>query len=682
MKQTFYLWLAIPMVFVMSCKSKNSNSGDDTVAKRTVFFDKTGMDTTVKPGDNFFDYANGAWMKKAVIPASESDWGSFTTLYNDNETNLHKILDDLSSKDNAAGSTEQKVGDLFKSGMDTVAIEKLGYDPIKPQLAKIAAVKDYKGLVKLAADGFKDGNGFLFGFGIGPDDKISTKNAAQFYQTGLGLPNRDYYFNTDTTSAGIRAKYVKYIAKLFTLTGVDAATAAKKADGIMKLETAIAQSHSTPVELRDPVKNYHKITTTDFQKLIPDVDLKDAFSRMELNTDTVLVSQPKYYQALDGLLKTTPIDVWKDYATYGELTGNATLLSKNFRDAHFDFFGKVLYGSKVQRERWKTVVDQVDGGLGELLGQIYVEKYFTPDAKKRMLDLVKNLQSVYRQRIQNLDWMSPETKKKALEKLDAFTIKIGYPDKWKNYDDVTIDKGTYFANEVSIAKHEYNEMIKKEGKPVDKTEWGMTPPTVNAGYNPSANDITFPAGILQYPFFDKDADDAVNYGAIGMVIGHEMTHGFDDQGSQYDKNGNLNVWWKPEDAAKFKKKVQVVVDQFNKDTLLGMRVNGQLTTGENMADMGGITIAYQAFKNTPEGKSDTKIDGLTPDQRFFLGFAQIWRVKARDEYMRTRIATDPHSPEIFRVNGPLSNFEPFYKTFNVKPGDKLYRPENERVNVW
>jgi len=682
MKKTSYLWLAIPMVFVMSCKSKNSTGGDDTVAKRTVFFDKTGMDTTVKPGDDFFDYANGTWMKKTVIPASESDWGSFTTLYNDNETNLHKILDDLSSKDNAAGSTEQKVGDLFKSGMDTVAIEKLGYDPIKPQLAKIAAVKDYKDLVKLAADGFKEGDGFLFGFGIGPDDKISTKNAAQFYQTGLGLPNRDYYFNTDTTSAAIRAKYVKYIAKLFTLTGIDAATATKKADGIMKLETAIAQSHSTPVELRDPVKNYHKMTTADFQKLVPDIDLKDVFSRMELNTDTVLVSQPKYYQTLDGLLKTTPIDVWKDYATYGELSGNATLLSKNFRDAHFDFFGKVLYGSKVQRERWKTMVDQVDGGLGELLGQIYVEKYFTPDAKKRMLDLVKNLQGVYRQRIQNLDWMSPETKKKALDKLDAFTIKIGYPDKWKNYDDVTIDKGTYFANEVSIAKHDYNENIKKEGKPVDKTEWGMTPPTVNAGYNPSANDITFPAGILQYPFFDKDADDAVNYGAIGMVIGHEMTHGFDDQGSQYDKNGNLNVWWTPEDAAKFKKKVQVVIDQFNSYTLLGTHVNGSLTTGENMADMGGITIAYQAFKNTPEGKSDTKIDGLTPDQRFFLGFAQIWRLKTRDEYMRTRIATDPHSPEIFRVNGPLSNFEPFYKTYNVKPGDKLYRPENERVNVW
>jgi len=682
MRKTHYLWLAIPVVFAVSCKSKSQSGGDDTVAKRTVFFDKTGMDTTVKPGDDFFDYANGTWMKKTVIPASESDWGSFTTLYNDNETNLHKILDDISSKDNAAGSNEQKVGDLFKSGMDTVAIEKLGYDPIKPQLAKIAAVKDYKDLVKLAADGFKDGDGFLFGFGIGPDDKISTKNAAQFFQTGLGLPNRDYYFNKDTASAGIRAQYVKYIAKLFTLTGVDAATATKKADGIMKLETAIAQSHSTPVELRDPVKNYNKMTTTDFQKMMPNVDLKDAFSRMELSTDTVLVGQPKYYQTLNQLLKTTPIDVWKDYVTYGELSGSATLLSKNFRDAHFDFFGKVLYGSKVQRERWKTMVDQVDGGLGELLGQIYVEKYFTPDAKKRMLDLVKNLQSVYRQRIQNLDWMSPETKKKALDKLDAFTIKIGYPDKWKKYDDVTIDKGTYFANEVSIAKHNYNENIKKEGKAVDKTEWGMTPPTVNAGYNPSANDITFPAGILQYPFFDKDADDAVNYGAIGMVIGHEMTHGFDDQGSQYDKNGNLNVWWTPEDAAKFKKKVQVVIDQFNKYELLGMHVNGSLTTGENMADMGGLTIAYQAFKNTPEGKSDTKIDGLTPDQRFFLGFAQIWRVKSRDAYMRTRISTDPHSPEIFRVNGPVSNFEPFYKTFNVKPGDKLYRPENERVNVW
>jgi putative endopeptidase len=596
---------------------------------------------------------------------------------------LHTILENVSAQDNPAGSKEQKVGDLYKSGMDTVAIEKLGYDPIKPRLAAINAVTDYKGLVKLAADGFKTGDGFLFGFSVGPDDKISTKNAAHFDQTGLGLPDRDYYFKTDTASVSIRAKYVKYIANIFTLTGVDPATASAKAAGVMKLETAIAQSHLSPVDLRDPVKNYHKLTMVEFQKQVPDIDLTDAFNRMGLKIDTVLVGQPQYYVALDGLLKSTPIQVWKDKATYDEISGSASLLSKKFRDANFDFFSKVLYGQKVQHERWKTMAETVDGGLGELLGQLYVEKYFTPEAKKRMLDLVNNLQSVYRLRIQNLDWMSPETKKKALEKLDAFTKKIGYPDKWKTYDDVTIDKNTFFANEQSISMHDYNVMMKKVGKPVDKTEWGMTPPTVNAYYNPAFNEIVFPAGILQLPFFDKDADDAINYGGIGMVIGHEMTHGFDDQGRQYDKDGNLKDWWTPEDAAKFKAKVQVVIDQYSKYTVLdGLHVNGALTQGENLADIGGLTIAYQAFKNTPEGKSNTKIDGFTPDQRFFLGFAQIWRLKTRDEAMRSRISGDPHSPEIFRVNGPAYNLEGFYKAFNIQPGAKLYRPVSERVNVW
>jgi putative endopeptidase len=679
MKASSYLWLAIPAVIAVSCTNKSKTDVPD----RTVFFDKTGMDTTVKPGDNFFLYASGTWLKKTDIPPSETGWGSFYTLYDDNQKNLRKILDEVSAANNPTGSKEQKVGDLYASGMDTVAIEKLGYEPVKPLLAKIASVKDYKQLIDLSADGFKDGDGFLFGFYVAPDDRISTKNAVNFSQAGLGLPNRDYYFKTDSASQNIRKQYVKYIAKLFTLTGTDAATAAKQADDILKLETEIAKSHSTPVELRDPVKNYNKFTVTDFQKLIPDIDLKDVLNRLEVKTDTILVGQPKYYEALDALLKSQPIDVWKNKLKATALNDAANSLSKDFRDARFEFYGKTLSGQKVQKERWKKMVSNVDGSLGELLGQLYVEKYFTADAKKRMLDLVNNLQSVYRSRIEKLDWMSPGTKKLALAKLDAFTKKIGYPDKWKKYDDVVIDRGTYYANLQSVAKHDYKEMINKLGKPVDKTEWGMTPPTVNAYYNPAFNEIVFPAGILQYPFFDKDADDAINYGAIGAVIGHEMTHGFDDQGRQYDKDGNLKDWWTPEDASKFKTKVQVIIDQFNKYTLLNdLHVNGSLTQGENLADIGGLTIAYQAFKNTPEGKSDKKIDGFTPDQRFFLSFGQIWRIKDRDETMRMRISTDPHSPEMYRVNGPLSNMPEFYKAFNVKPGDKLYRPENERVKVW
>ncbi len=674
---------AIPVVILASCDQKKQASVTDDVPKRTVFFDKAGMDTTVKPGDNFFLYASGAWMKKTVIPASERGWGSFYTLYDDNQKNLHNILDQLTKQENAGGSKEQKVADLYTSGMDTAAIEKLGYEPIMPLLVKISAVKDYKQLINLSADGYKDGDGFLLGFYVSPDDKISTKNIAHFDQAGLNLPNRDYYFNTDSATVKIRAEYVKYIAKLMTLTGVDAKIADKKAVDILKLETMIAKAHLTPTELRDPVKNYNKFTVAELQKQVPDIDLKDVFKRMDLNADTVLVGQPNYFKALDALLKSQPIELWKDKAAFTALNDAAPALSKSFRDAHFEFHGKVLSGQKQPQERWKTVVESVDGGLGELLGQLYVDKYFTADAKERMLKLVNNLQSVYKSRIEKLDWMGPETKAKAIAKLDAFTKKIGYPDKWKNYDDVEINKATYYSNLQSIARHNYKETIKKAGKPVDKTEWGMTPPTVNAYYNPTFNEIVFPAGILQFPFFDKDADDAINYGAIGAVIGHEMTHGFDDQGRQYDKDGNLKDWWTSADAAKFKARAQVMIEQYNKFTVLNnLHVNGSLTQGENLADIGGIAIAYEAFKNTAEGKSDAKIDGFTPDQRFFLSFGQVWRIKTRDETMRMRISTDPHSPEMYRVNGPLSNTPAFYKAFDIKPGDKLYRPENARVKVW
>lgn len=681
MQLSKWVFMALPALMIGACKNKTADSSD--APKRTVFFDKSGMDTTIKPGNDFFSYANGKWMKETKIPPSETGWGSFYTLDDDNLKNLHKILDEVSATDNTAGSTQQKVGDLYKSGMDTAAIEKLGYEPVKPLLAKISAVKNYKELVALAADGYKDGDGFLFGFYVSPDDKISNKNVAHFDQTGLDLPNRDYYFKTDSASKKILADYVKYIAKLFTLTGVDAATAAKKADGILTLETAIAQSHLTPVQLRDPVKNYNKFLVSDFQKQIPDIDIADVFKRIGLKTDTVLVGQPAYYKALDGLLKTQPIAVWKDKAAFDALNDASRYLSKNFREARFDFFGKTLSGQKQEKERWKTVAYDVDGGIGELLGQLYVEKYFTPDAKARMLALVNNLQSVYKDRIEKLDWMSAETKKRALEKLAAFTKKIGYPDKWKNYDDVQINKDTYYENNVSIAKHNYKVSINKVNIPVDKTEWGMTPPTVNAYYNPTFNEIVFPAGILQFPFFDKNADDAINYGAIGAVIGHEMTHGFDDQGRQYDKDGNLKDWWTKADADQFKKRVDVMINQYNGFTVLNnLHVNGRLTQGENLADIGGVAIAYQAFKNTPEGKSDTKIDGFTPDQRFFLSFAQVWRLKNSDETMRMRISADPHSPEMYRVNGPLSNTPAFYKAFDIKPGDKMYRDEKDRVKVW
>ena len=681
MKFKNLIWIAMPAMLGTACKQGDGKSAEP--GARTVFFDKSGMDTTVRPGDDFFKYASGAWIKKTEIPASETGWGSFFTLYDDNQKNLHTILDEITKKEHDKGSNEQKIGDLYTSGMDTLAIEKLGYEPVKPLLAKIAAVKDYKQLLSLAADGFKEGDGFLFGFYVAPDDKNSTKNMAQFAQAGLGLPNRDYYFNSDEATKKIRAAYVTYITKLFTLSGTDPATAAKNAANVLKLETEIAKSHSTPVELRDPVKNYNKFAFADLQKQLPDIDLKDIFKRMDVDADTILVGQPKYYKTLNTLLKSQPIEIWKTKLTFEALNGSSTLLSKGFRDANFEFYGKVLNGQKVPKERWKTMLSATDNGVGELLGQVYVEKYFTPEAKKRMKDLVDNLQAVYKSRIEKLDWMSNATKEKALAKLGAFTKKIGYPDKWKKYSDVEISKDAYYKNMQSVARHNYKEMVEKVGKPVDKEEWGMTPPTVNAYYNPSFNEIVFPAGILQFPFFDKNADDAINYGAIGAVIGHEMTHGFDDQGSQYDKDGNLKVWWTPEDAAKFKKKTQSVAGQYDKFTILdNLHVNGNLTLGENLADIGGVAIAYQAFKNTPQGKGNEKVDGFTPDQRFFLSFAQVWRIKMRDEASRMRINTDPHSPAQYRVNGPLSNTDAWYKAFNIKPGDKLFRPENERVKIW
>jgi putative endopeptidase len=661
-------------------KDKGSTAGKEV---RTEFFDKSGMDTTVNPGDNFFLYANGQWMKKTQIPKTETGWGSFYTLYNDNIKSLDEILINASKEEHPKGSLEQKVGDFYASGMDTLAIEKLGYTPLKPLLAKIDALKDYKDVLNFAAEGYKDGNGDLFGFYVGPDDKISTKNAVNFSQSGITLPERSYYFNNDAQTKKIRTEFLKYMTQLFVLTGSTKEEAAKYADNVLKLETSIANSHSTPVELRDPQKNYNKYYVADFQKLTPDMDWKALLGKMELKTDTILVGQPKYYQALNNLLKSQPIEVWKEKLKFDAINSATPALSKDFRTARFEFFGKTIQGLKEPKERWKAIVSSTDGNIGELLGQLYVKEHFTPEAKKRMLELVDNLQKVYKSRIEKLDWMSPVTKQKAVDKLQAFIKKIGYPDKWKKYDDVEITRGNYYANLQSADKHAYKEMINKLGKPVDKTEWGMTPPTVNAYYNPSIKEIVFPAGILQFPFFDFGADDAINYGAIGAVIGHEMTHGFDDQGRQYDKDGNLKDWWTAGDATKFKDKAKKVTDLYNGFTLLdNQHVNGELTLGENLADIGGLAIAYEAFKLTSQGKSDKKIDGFTPDQRFFLSFAQVWRIKSRDESMRVRLKTDPHSPEMFRVNGPVYSMEPFYKAFNIPATAKMYVAPANRVGVW
>jgi len=670
-----HLLLAGILLILASCK----NNGDDN----KQFFDKAGMDTTVQPGDNFFRYANGGWIKTSKIPDDESGWGGFYTLYEENLKKLRTILDETSAKkDNPKGSAEQKVGDFYASGMDTMAIEKAGYEPLKPMLAKIDAVKDYKELISLLADNAKEGDGDLVGFYVGADERNSAKNILILYQRGTTLPEKDYYTKTDPITVNQRNKLVEHATKYFEMTGEDEATAKTGAASVLALETMIAKSHLTPVEQRDPIRNYNKMSVADFEKISPNVGWKNTFEKMGIKTDSINVQQPKYYEALSTLLASQPIAVWKQKVKFDYISDNASLLSKAFRDERFAF-GKLFSGAKTQPERWKKMVSMSDNGLKDLLGQLFVEKYFPPEAKKRMDELVNNLQAAFKARISKLDWMSDSTKQKAQEKLAAFLKKIGYPSKWKSYDDVVISRDHFYDNNRSIAKHDYKESIDKIGKPVDKTEWGMTAPTVNAYYNPTFNEIVFPAGILQFPFFEMKADDAINYGGIGLVIGHEMTHGFDDQGRQYDAVGNLKDWWLPKDGDMFKTKTKGVVNQYNQFLVLDtIHVNGELTLGENLADIGGLAIAYDAFKMTDQGKSDMKIDGFTPDQRFFLGFAQAWRSVNRPEIVRTWITTDPHSPDEYRVLGPLSNFEPFYKAFGVTEKNKMYRQPADRAKIW
>jgi len=659
----------------------NENSTMTTASR--VYLDTSAMNTSIKPGDNFFLYVNGKWIDKATIPASESEAGSFLDLYNNTKDNLHHLLDSISTLKTKPGSIEQKVADYYASGMDTTTIEKRGYDPVKPILAEIDAIKDPAGVMQFVTEQYKTGNALLFNGYVGADDKNSAMNIAVFSQGGLGLPDRDYYFKTDPANEKVVTAYKTYLQKLFTLTGDDSVAAQKKVMAIYALEKNMASSHKTNVQLRDPESNYHMIKMDALAKTDATFGWKNTLAGLGMNTDSVNVQQPEFYAKLNDLLRTTPIDTWKDYLRAHTLSNYANALSSPFVQASFDFYNKALSGQSEMKPRWDKMVRSTDGNLGEALGQLYVERYFTADAKKRMLDMVNNLETAFEARIGKLDWMSDSTKAIAKDKLHAFLKKIGYPDKWRDYSKVDIDKGKFFENRVSASKNEYSYNINKLGKPVDKMEWGMTPPTINAYYNPSINEIVFPAGILQFPFFDPNADDAINYGGIGMVIGHEMTHGFDDQGAQYDKNGNLKNWWNAQDNEKFKAKTKEVNALYNSFTVLdSVHINGELTTGENMADIGGICIAYDAFKMTKEGQDTTKIDGFTPDQRFFISFAQIWRSKEKDEYARMLINVDPHSPAMYRVNGPLMNFTPFYTAFNVQPGEKMYVPDDKRIKIW
>lgn len=677
LKQILGSLVLICCIGISSCKTGANNSEEQHFIK-TVYFD-----SSVDPADNFFLYVNGGWLDTATIGKTDSRIGAFVELRDSNRAHLKLILETAAASDAAKGTIQQKVGDFYTSGMDTTAINALGYAPVKPTLQKIEQIKTEEDIARFTADQYSQLNRLLYIGFVAADPKNSDINILQFHQGGLGLPDRDYYFKDDPATKKIVAAYKDYIAKLFQLTGVDAQAARQKAENIYALEKKMATAHKTQVELRDPNANYHKMAVIDFDKKVPHLYIAEGLKQLGIDTDTINVSQPEYFDKLNTLIASEPMDLWKDYLTFHTLDHYAPLLSSDFEIAHFAYHDKALSGQQEMKPRWERITGLTNRVLGEALGQLYVEKYFDEAAKQRMQELVDNLEESFSKHIDAVEWMSDSTKLAAQSKLRSFVRKIGYPEKWRDYSKVNITEDDFFGNVAAAEKNEFEFYMNKIDQPVDKTEWHMTPPTVNAYYNPSANEIVFPAGILQYPFFDPQADDAINYGGIGMVIGHEMTHGFDDQGAQFDKDGNLKMWWTKEDYANFQGKANKVIEQYNSFTVLdSLHIKGALTNGENIADLGGISIAYDAFQRTEQAQDSTKINGFTPDQRFFISFAQIWRSKYKDEALRHQVNTNHHSPPVWRVNGPLMNFTPFYKTFDVQPGDGMYKPDSLRIKIW
>jgi predicted metalloendopeptidase len=659
------------------------------VEKNPSPLDPTNMDPSVKPADDFFLYADGGWIKRTEIPPEYTRWGSFNELIEKNNDALHDIAEKAqhTAVDSRMAPETEKVGDFYASGMDERMIEAQRAKPLDQEFKAIDAIKDRNDLLKEIAHFHTIGAGVLFDFGSLADSKDSSHELAQASQGGLGLPDRDYYTKTDDASKKLRDQYVEHVAKMLTLLGEPATSASEDAKKILALETKLAEASRTRVQLRDPQKNYNKMTVNELQQLTPDWNWTDYFKNIDLLTpENVNVHQPEFFKTANEIFKSTPLEDWKAYLRWHLINDAAGELSKDFVDEDFNFNERIMRGAQQIKPRWKRVVTSENGAIGEALGKLYVAFNFPPEAKARALELVNNLKEALADRIKTLEWMDEPTKEQALKKLAAMQVKIGYPDKWLDYSLLKIDRGPYVLNGMRAAKFETTRELNNIGKPVDRTEWGMTPPTVNAYYQPNRNEIVFPAGILQPPFFYANADDAVNYGGIGAVIGHEMTHGFDDQGRQFDADGNLRDWWSPQSAAEFKKRSQAIVNQYSEyEPLPGQHVNGELTQGENIADIGGVKLAYAALQKAlaknPQAR-DQKIDGFTPEQRFFLSFANIWRSKIRDEDQKMRLTTDPHSPAHFRVNGPLSDLPEFQKAFGIPDGSPMVRAADKRVNIW
>jgi putative endopeptidase len=643
---------------------------------------KKNMDTLVNPGDDFDAFVNGTWSKNTKIPADKASYGAFDMLYDQSQKDVKAIIEDASKGDFAEGSDQQKIGDYYASYINRKERDAKGVSPIQPELKTIDAIANYTDLAAFFGKANRTGLSIPFGISVTQDFKKPNEYTLMTWQGGLGLPEKEYYLSTDPKMVDIRKKYVAHIERMLQLVGLPNST--ESAATIMALETNLATYHMKKEDTRDAAKLYNKYNVNDLKTLMPDFDWTAMLKNAGIESQkTLVVSQVDYTKNLNNIIKNTPIATWKTYLKWSLVNNTATYLTTALDKQNFEFYSKTLYGVEKQEEDWKRGVNAVNGSLGEIVGKVYVEKHFSPEAKERMTTMVKNLLKAYAESIKKLDWMSDNTKKEALSKVDKFMIKIGYPDKWRDYSALKVSKNDLYKNAENATEFEYNRMVAKLGKPVDRTEWGMTPQTVNAYYNPSLNEIVFPAAILQPPFFDLNADDAVNYGGIGAVIGHEIGHGFDDQGSTFDGDGVMRNWWTPEDLTAFKAKTKTLVDQYSGFKVFpDLNLNGEFTLGENIGDLGGLSIAIKAYKMTLNGTEAPKMDGYTGMQRVFLGWGQVWLDKSREEALRSQVAGDPHSPAKFRINAIVRNVPEFYDAFNIKPTNKLYLAPEKRVKIW
>ena len=677
MKRFFIPFSILILMLNISCSDKKSTSQSDSI-------DIANLDTTALPGESFYQYATGGWQEANPIPDEYARYGSFDKLRENNQVQIQELIQELVSQNSTPGSNAQKVGDMYSMGLDSIKLNNDGASPIISQLNQISEAKNKEDIIKVLVEVNKIASNSFFGFSVGPDDKNSEINVAHIYQSGIGMGDRDYYLLNDDHSQNLRVGYINLIETQFQNAGFSELDSKRAALNVMKIETELAQAHITREMRRMPELNYHMMLVSELNDKVAPFEWSIYFDALGANNiDSINVMHIEPIKTAITIINREPVQVLHDYLSWKIIDSAASSLSDDFINANFNFYGKMMTGSKELRPRWRRTIDIVSGSMGEAVGQLYVQRYFPPEAKERMLKLVDNLTISLSERINQLEWMSNETKEKAQEKLGTFIVKIGYPDKWKDYSLLEIKNDSYWQNRIRVAHFAYNEMIDELGKPVDRTKWYMSPQTVNAYYSPSSNEICFPAGILQPPFFFMDGDDAINYGGIGVVIGHEMTHGFDDQGRKFNKDGNLTDWWTEEDAIRFDERAKVLVEYFDNILVIDtVPANGTFTLGENIADHGGLQVSYNAFQKTAQGQSSEKIDGFTPAQRFFLSYAGLWAGNVRDAEVLRLTKVDSHSLGKWRVDGALPHIDAWYEAFNIDSSAPMYIVKEKRASIW